>query len=214
MPQDEHLEIPGDATLQIAVAEALACRACASEFASTHTGHSPRPVLRPSSTARICIAGQAPGLRVHESGTPFDDPSGERLRDWMGVDRQIFYDESRIAIVPMAFCFPGYDAKGGDLPPPKRCASLWRARLFELQPQIELMILVGQYAQAWHLGPRRAKTLTETVRNWRSYWESDARPRLFPTPHPSWRNNTWLKKNPWFEGEALPVLRAAIAQRL
>ena len=204
--------------LDQAVEEARACWACAERFAATRSAHEPRPVLRPSRTARICVAGQAPGVRVHASGTPFDDPSGDRLRAWMGVDRAVFYDDARIAILPMGFCFPGHDAKGGDLPPPKLCAELWRDRLMALQPQFELVLLVGQYAQAWHLGAWREKSLTETVRNWAAYLEGGkgrgAGPMLFPTPHPSWRNNAWLKKNPWFEAEALPRLRAEIAARI
>ncbi|MEM8753838.1 MAG: uracil-DNA glycosylase family protein, partial [Pseudomonadota bacterium] len=150
---------------------------------------------------------QAPGTRAHKSGLPFDDPSGDRLRDWLGVDRPTFYDRSRIAILPMAFCFPGYDAKGSDLPPPKRCAALWRDRALALMPQISLTLLVGGYAQRWALGGRA--TLTETVRRWRETGEA-----ILPLPHPSWRNTAWLKKNPWFEAETLPALRARVAALL
>lgn len=153
------------------------------------------------------IAGQAPGARVHASGVPFDDPSGDRLRDWLGVDRDRFYDRSRFAIVPMAFCFPGYDSKGSDLPPPKLCAKTWRADLLAAMPQVELTLLIGQYAQAWHMGPERRKTLTETVRAWRDFG-----PKMLPLPHPSWRNTGWLKKNPWFAEEILPWLRAEVAR--
>lgn len=184
-----------------------ACRACAADFAATKTGHRPRPVAWLSSTARILVAGQAPGMRVHESGVPFDDRSGDRLREWMGVDRQTFYDRARIAILPMAFCFPGYDAKGGDLPPPKRCADLWRARALAAMPQVELTLLVGAYAQRWTLETR--ETLTETVRRWRDFG-----PGRLPLPHPSWRNTGWLKRNPWFEAETLPALRARVAALL
>lgn len=204
-------------------AEIRDCRACAEDFAHTPTAHAPNPVLRPSRTARLCIAGQAPGWRVHNSGRPFDDPSGVRLRAWMGVDEATFWDDRRIAILPMAFCFPGHDGKsigrkggqrgggrGGDLPPPKRCAELWRDRLMAAHPQFELILLIGGYAQAWHLGPNRGRTLTETASNWRSYLERG----LFPTPHPSWRNTAWLKKNPWFEAEAAPELRARVARAL
>lgn len=192
------------ASLDSLLAEIRACRACAGELP-----HAPRPVLRASRTARICLVGQAPGTRVHASGVPFDDPSGDRLRGWLGIGRDIFYDESRIAIVPMGFCFPGLDAKGGDRPPLKRCAHLWRQELFARMPQIEFTVVIGQYAQAWHLGPRRRRTLTDTVAAWRDYM-----PEAMPLPHPSWRNNAWLKKNPWFEDEALPVLRAEVARRL
>jgi len=144
-------------------------------------------------------------MRVHESGVPFDDASGDRLRDWMGIGREVFHDRSRVAIVPMAFCFPGYDAKGSDLPPPPICAKTWRISLMEAMPQIETVLLVGGYAQRWHLGPRARPTLTETVRDWREFI-----PYFLPTPHPSWRNTAWLKRNPWFEEEVLPWLRARV----
>ena len=153
------------------------------------------------------VAGQAPGARVHKSGIPFDDPSGDRLRDWMGVDRSTFYDQSRLAIVPMAFCFPGYDARGSDLPPPKICASTWRDEVIAAMPQVELTLLVGQYAQGWHIKDRRKASLTETVRNWQEYG-----PSILPLPHPSWRNTGWLKRNPWFEQDVLPWLRAEVAR--
>ena len=179
-------------------------RACTADLP-----HDPRPVLRASTSARICIVGQAPGTRVHASGIPFDDPSGDRLRDWLGVDRGTFYDESRIAIVPMGFCFPGLDAKGGDKPPLKRCARLWREQLFEVLGQIDFTVIIGTYAQAWHLGKSRKKTVTETVAAWREYM-----PEAITLPHPSWRNNSWLKKNPWFETDVLPVLRAEVAKRI
>lgn len=188
-------------------AEILACRHCADRFAATETAHAPRPVFRGAASARILIVGQAPGARVHASGVPFDDPSGDRLRGWMGVDRATFYDETRIAILPMAFCFPGYDAKGSDLPPPPDCARLWRARALGLFPGVRLTLCIGQYAQRWHLGTRGS--LTETVRGWRAH-----QPGLVPLPHPSWRNTAWLKRNPWFEAEVLPVLRRAVAAEL
>lgn len=183
------------------------CRLCAGRFAATETAHAPRPVVRPSPTARLLIAGQAPGARVHASGVPFDDPSGDRLRDWMGIDRETFYDTSRVAIAPMAFCFPGYDARGSDLPPPPICARTWRAELISAMPQVELTLVVGQYAQAWHIGKTRRKTLTETVRDWQEYG-----PTLLPLPHPSWRNTSWLRRNPWFEAEVVPWLRAEVAR--
>ncbi|MGM0584767.1 MAG: uracil-DNA glycosylase family protein [Pseudomonadota bacterium] len=181
-------------------AEIAACRACADRFAATRTAHEPRPVTRMSETARILVAGQAPGARVHASGLPFDDPSGDRLRRWMGVDRETFYDRARIAILPMAFCFPGYDAKGSDLPPPPLCAKLWRERALEAMPQIEMTLLVGGYAQKWALGPGRK--VTDTVRDWRAHT-----PALVPLPHPSWRNTAWLKRHPWFEEELVPWLQ-------
>lgn len=193
-------------TLQALESRIAECRLCAERFAATRTAHAPRPVAWPSPTARILIAGQAPGARVHDSGRPFSDPSGERLRDWMGVDAATFYDRSKFAILPMAFCFPGYDAKGADLPPPKLCADHWRAQVLAEMPQIRLTLLVGGYAQRWHIGKG---TVTETVRNWR-----DHAPATIPLPHPSWRNTSWLRKNPWFEADLLPVLRTRIAEEL
>jgi uracil-DNA glycosylase len=190
-------------------AEIRACRLCIESPQGRALPHEPRPVFRVSQTARICIAGQAPGTRVHASGTPFTDPSGDRLRVWMGVTPDEFYDVSRIAIVPMGFCFPGLDAKGGDLPPRRECAPRWRAPLFEMMPQIELVLAIGQYAQAWHLGPSRRKSLTETVAAWEAFY-----PRCIPLPHPSWRNNAWLGKNPWFEEELLPVLKRDVRRLL
>ena len=184
-----------------------ACRLCAERFAATATAHEPRPVLRVSETARILIAGQAPGARVHASGLPFDDPSGDRLRDWMGIAREVFYDQTRIAVVPMAFCFPGYDGKGADLPPPPICAKTWRAQVFQMLPRAGLTLLIGQYAQRWHLGAGRGKSVTETVRDWRAHG-----PGLVPLPHPSWRNTAWLRKNPWFDREVVPWLRAEVAR--
>lgn len=183
--------------------EVRTCRLCAPFLA-----HPPRPVLRASPSARILIAGQAPGVRVHKTGVPFNDPSGDRLRDWMGVDRETFYDEDRIAILPMGFCFPGQDALGADLPPRPECAPQWRARLLERLPKIQLCLAIGRYAQRYHLRDR-ATSLTETVRNWRAYW-----PAAIPLPHPSWRNNRWLRKNPWFEESVLPALRERVKQAL
>ena len=185
-----------------------ACRLCAPRFAASATHHSPRPVVWFDTRAPILVAGQAPGMRVHESGLPFNDRSGERLRDWMGVSDDIFYDRRRIAIVPMAFCFPGYDAKGADLPPPPLCAQTWRAPVMaQLQPRLTL--LIGGHAQRWHLGAAARAGVTATVANWR-----DHAPRIFPLPHPSWRNTGWLKRNPWFEAELLPALRTAVAHEL
>jgi uracil-DNA glycosylase len=170
-------------------------------------------VFQISSAARLCVAGQAPGVRVHASGRPFTDPSGVRLRQWLGINEGIFYDPMKVAIVSMGFCFPGLNAKGGDLPPRRECAETWRERLFARLPNLELILLVGQYAQGWHLGAMGgARGLTETVGKWRDVYRSGDRPRLMPMPHPSWRNNGWLKRNPWFELELLPVLRADVAQ--
>lgn len=165
----------------------------------------PRPVVQGDEKARILIAGQAPGRKVHESGILFDDQSGDRLRDWMGLDREDFYDSTKIAILPMGFCFPG-TGKSGDLPPRPECAPHWRARTLAALPNIELTLVIGIYAQAWHLPDNPHKTLTDTVRAWRSFW-----PRALPLPHPSPRNNIWMKKNPWFEADVLPQLRLTIA---
>lgn len=184
--------------------EIRACRACAGELP-----HEPRPVVAVSSATRILICGQAPGRRVHESGLPFDDPSGERLRDWMGVDRDTFYGRPEIGVAAMAFCFPGTDPKGGDFPPPRRCAELWRPRLMAALPSADLTLLVGSHAQRWALGERAAPSMRETVAAWRLY-----APKVLPLPHPSWRNTAWLKRNPWFELDVVPYLRAEVARLL
>lgn len=164
--------------------------------------HPPRPIIQLGARARIAIFSQAPGNLAHQKGAPFYDPSGARLREWLGVGEAEFYDPEKFVIAPMGFCFPGYDDKGGDLPPLRPCAEIWRARLMAALPQLELRLLVGGYAQKWHLGAAAKKTLTETVAAWREYGPAD-----IPTPHPSWRNNGWLKKNPWFAEELLPHLR-------
>jgi uracil-DNA glycosylase len=187
--------------------EISACRLCADRFAATTTAHKPRPVVWFRQSARLLIAGQAPGARVHASGQPFTDPSGDRLRDWMGIDPATFYDQTCIAIVPMAFCFPGYNAKGSDLPPPPICARTWHRQVMKSLPELDLILLVGGAAQRWHLGTRT--TVTETVAAWR-----DHAPRVFPLPHPSWRNTAWLKRNPWFASELLPALRTRVSEVL
>jgi uracil-DNA glycosylase len=181
--------------------EIAACRACAGELP-----HEPRPVVRVYPETRILIAGQAPGRRVHESGLPFTDPSGDRLRQWMGVDYDTFYADRRIGVAAMAFCFPGTNPRGGDYPPPPRCAQLWRPRLLGQLPNVELTLLVGSYAQRWALGERVKPTLAATVAAWPHYL-----PAYLPMPHPSWRNTGWLKRNPWFEAEVAPYLRARVA---
>lgn len=196
------------------VAAIRACRACVERPRGKPLPHEPRPVLRVSATARLAVCSQAPGTRVHASGKPFTDPSGERLRDWMDVTSDEFYDEARVAIVPMGFCFPGQDAKGADLPPRRECAALWHRDLFAALPQIELVLAVGSYAQDFHLGAGRGGTLQETMLAWREHLKTRRRPRVFPLPHPSWRNNAWLAKNPWFEAELLPVLRREVRKRL
>lgn len=187
-------------------AEIRACRLCAPRFAATETAHAPQPVVWFRPGARILIASQAPGMRAHLSGIPFSDPSGDRLREWMGVTEAEFYDRSRVAIVPMGFCFPGYDRAGGDIPPPALCAATWRERALSALPGIGLTLLVGGTAQGWHLG---TGGVTERVRAWR-----ERAPEVFALPHPSWRNTGWLKRNPWFEAEALPALRARVRAML
>ncbi|RRY10035.1 uracil-DNA glycosylase family protein [Brucella anthropi] len=174
--------------------------------------HEPNPVCIISDTARIAICGQAPGIRVHNTSLPFNDPSGDRLRQWLGVSREEFYDPSRFAIVPMGFCFPGYDKHGGDLPPRRECRQTWHDRVFAAMPQLEFILVVGQYALAYHLPDYRGRNLTETVRNWRYFLETPnpAGRIALPLPHPSWRNSGWLKRNPWFDAEVVPVLQAKV----
>lgn len=187
------------------------CRLCADQSVNP-LPHEPRPVVRLSQTARLCISGQAPGTRVHASGIPFNDPSGDRLRDWMGVDRDTFYDTARISIVPMGFCFPGHDSKGGDLPPRRECRATWHDRIFAAMPQLELILVIGQYAQSYHLGNLRRKSLTDTVWAWKDIVEARKNPVFLPLPHPSWRNNAWIRKNPWFSEDTLPYLRSKVAK--
>lgn len=196
------------------VTDIRACRICRDDPQGAPLPHEPRPVIRVSPTARIGVFGQAPGTRVHASGIPFTDPSGVRLRQWMGVSEEEFYDVSRIAIVPMGFCFPGLTASGGDLPPRKECAPHWRDRVMEAMPQLELALLVGSYAQNWHLRDLKTQGLTLTVAAWQTITAATRRPRLWPLPHPSWRNNRWLKDNAWFETDLLPKLRADVRRAL
>jgi uracil-DNA glycosylase len=181
-----------------------ACRICAA-----HLPLGPRPVLQASATSRLLIVSQAPGRKVHETGIPFNDPSGDRLRDWLGIDKAMFYDTGRVAIVPMGFCFPG-TGRGGDLPPRPECAPAWHPRLLPLLKQVQLTLVIGQYAQAGLLGVARGTRLTDTVQAWRDHL---AHGRL-PLPHPSPRNRLWLARNPWFETELLPVLRERVAAAL
>ena len=183
-----------------------ACRLCAERFAATATRHAPRPVPWLSADAPILVSGQAPGIKVHERGRPFDDASGDRLREWLGVDRDTFYDRRMFAVLPMAFCFPGYDAKGSDLPPPPVCANTWRAEALAAMPGIRLILLIGGHAQRWHLG-KRAGGVTEAVGAWR-----EAPPGSLSLPHPSWRTIGWQRRNPWFEAEVIPNMRARVAE--
>jgi uracil-DNA glycosylase len=192
-----------------------ACRVCRDAHHARPLPHEPRPVFRVSATARLLVASQAPGLRVHQTGLPFNDPSGERLRQWMGVDRGTFYDEAKIAIVPMGFCFPGYNELKADLPPRRECRATWHDELFAQLPQIETILMIGRYAQEYHFG-RLGRPLPKgagvdaIVRRWREF--GGGTPRLFALPHPSWRNSAWLKRNPWFEAEVLPVVRTEVAR--
>ncbi len=171
-------------------------------------------MLRVASTAKLAVFGQAPGVRVHQSGVPFTDPSGVRLRQWMGVTDEEFYDVTRVSIIPMGFCFPGYSSKDADLPPRQECAAKWRATLLKELPQFEVVLLVGGYAHAWHLGERCGASLSDTVADWRSITMRKCQPRYWPLPHPSWRNNGWLKQRPWFEADLLPALRKDIRRTL
>jgi uracil-DNA glycosylase len=205
---DQHLEIERIA------AEIRACRICIERPSGKPLPHLPRPVLVPSSTARVLIAGQAPGTKVHASGIPFDDASGDRLRHWLGVSREQFYDPAKFAMAAMGFCFPGQDARGADLPPRRECAPTWRDRLIAAMPQVDLVLAIGMYAQSWHLKGRHGSSLTETIMQWREIFSSTLFPRVIPLPHPSWRNTGWLKRNPWFEKDLLPRLKAEIAARL
>lgn len=191
----------GTSELDTLLARVRACRVCAA-----HLPLGPRPVLRAAVTARLLIVGQAPGTRVHETGIPWNDRSGDRLRDWLGFDRERFYDETRVAIMPTGFCYPGRAANGGDLPPRPECAPLWHPPLRAALPAITLTLLVGSYAQAWYLGPPRRASVTETVRAWRDYL-----PDFLPLPHPSWRTTRWQRDNPWFDDELLPELRRLAA---
>ena len=192
------------AELDAFLRELRACTVCAA-----HLPLGPRPIVRGNASARLLITSQAPGTRVHETGLTFNDRSGDVLRSWLAIDRDAFYDEARIAIVPMGFCYPGRDQGGGDLPPRKECAPLWHPRLLPLFPEIRLTLLVGSYAINRYLAGRRKPSMTETVRAWRDYL-----PELLPLPHPSWRNVLWARRNPWFEAELLPELRARVAALL
>lgn len=190
-------------TLEDLLAQVRACRICADTLQL-----GPRPVLRAAASARLLIVGQAPGTKVHASGIPWDDQSGKRLRQWTGIAPEVFYEESKVAIVPMGFCYPG-KGKSGDLPPRPECARHWHQQLLPLLPNIELTLLVGKYAQDYFLGAAAKPTLTETVAHWPDYL-----PRYMPLPHPSPRNQFWLRRNPWFEQEAIPVLQQLVTQAI
>jgi len=183
------------------------CRLCADRFAATATAHEPRPVFWVRSDARILIAGQAPGARVHESGRPFTDPSGDRLRSWLGIGEDVFYDQSKLAIVPMAFCFPGYNDKGSDLPPPPVCAKTWHGSVMKALGKVRLRVIIGSYALKWHLG--WTGKVNDAVLDWDGHG-----PDTFVLPHPSWRNTGWLKRNPFFEDTVVPALQTAVQKAL
>ena len=180
-----------------------ACTICAA-----HLPLGPRPIVQIHPKSKILIASQAPGRVVHETGIPFNDLSGDRLRNWMGINRAIFYDAEKIAILPMGFCYPG-TGTSGDLPPRPECAPAWRTQLLARLPDLQLILAIGKYAQDWHLGNQQKVNLTEIVKNWYEYW-----PKLLPLPHPSPRNNIWLKKNAWFEQTVVPVLRKRVSDIL
>lgn len=210
-----------DLSLDALCAAARRCRICIEKPDKGRAlEHAPRPLFQISQSARICIAGQAPGVRAHESGIPFSDPSGVRLRQWLGIEERVFYDAERIAILPMGFCFPGLNAQGADLPPRPECARTWHARLMAELPDLRLLLLVGGYAQRWHLQrlqvPKALSRLgvNDTVAHWREIDGSTRDLRCMVLPHPSWRNTGWLQRNPWFETELLPELRQAVQEQL
>jgi uracil-DNA glycosylase len=197
------------------LAELRACRLCVESPRGAPLPHAPRPVLQLAPGARLLIAGQAPGTRVHASGRPFTDASGDRLRQWMGIDPEIFYDPARIAIVPMGFCFPGLDTAGADLPPRRECRETWHDALFTAAQPFETILAVGRYAQDYHLvrhghAIKKSAGVGEIVARWREFSVGD--PKIFPLPHPSWRNQGWLKRHPWFEAELVPELRRETAR--
>ncbi len=187
--------------LEALLKKVRACRLC-----EPHLPLGARPVLRAGADAQLLIVGQAPGTRVHASGIPWNDASGDRLREWLAMDRDAFYDENRVAIVPMGFCYPG-KGKGGDMPPRPECAPMWHPKILPLLTRVRLVLLIGRYAQEAYLGDLRRESLTDTVRDVKRYL-----PRYFPLPHPSPRNQLWLKRNPWFEAKILPLLRKRVAQ--
>ncbi len=190
------------------------CRICIDDPVSVPLPHEPRPVFQVSAKAKLVICGQAPGTRVHLSGRPFTDRSGDRLREWMGIGEHVFYDASRVAVIPMGFCFPGQTKTGADLPPRAECAAYWHDQLFRLLPQLSLILVVGRYAMDYHLNIDRKTSLQQVVARYRDYLGQTKLPRKLPLPHPSWRNTGWLKKNPWFEKDYLPLLRSEVRKTL
>jgi len=213
---------PGDQAPELCVVieelstQIQTCRLCVENPMGHPLPHEPRPVCVLSKRAAIQIIGQAPGTRVHASGKPFTDPSGNRLRTWLGVDETTFYDPDNFAITPMGFCFPGLNAKGGDLPPRRECSPHWHDSITRAMPQIRLRLLIGLHAQKFYLGTHAASSMTETVKNWQTLITRNTHDGVveFPIPHPSWRNNMWLKTNPWFESDALPTLRTIVHEHI
>jgi uracil-DNA glycosylase len=205
------------ANLEALLARLAACRICVETPLGSALPHAPRPVLQLAPGARLLVAGQAPGTRVHRSGRPFTDPSGDRLRGWMGISPEIFYDSARVAVVPMGFCFPGQDAGGADLPPRRECRPAWHDEIFAAAQSFELVLAVGRHAQDYHLsrfghGVKKSASVSDRVARWREF--SSQAPKIFPLPHPSWRNHAWLKRHPWFEAELIPELRREVARVL
>ena len=190
-------------SLSVLLGEVRRCHEC-----EDYLPLGPRPIVQAAPSAKIAIVGQAPGTKVHASGVPWDDPSGDHLREWMGVGKEVFYNPDKIALMPMGFCYPG-KKKGGDAPPRPECAPLWHEALLAAMPHIQHILLTGQYAHAYYLGATRKKNLTDTVRHFKNYL-----PRYFTLPHPSWRSKLWMKKNPWFEEQVLPTLRRALKKTL
>lgn len=194
--------------------EMRACRVCVEAPAGEPLPHTPRPIFQLSPTARVAICSQAPGNLAHQKGKPFYDPSGVRLRAWLGLSEAAFYDAARVAIIPMGFCFPGYDRHGGDLPPRRECARVWHERVFAAVPDLRIRLCIGKYSLAYHLPHLRQRSLTDLVKDWESIAAASEPRPVFALPHPSWRNNAWLKKHPFFEREVLPVVRERVAAAL
>ena len=196
------------------VRDIRACQICVQRPQGLPLPHEPRPVLQVSAQARLAICGQAPGTKVHASGRPFTDRSGDRLRAWTGLSSAVFYDPLKVAIVPMGFCFPGQTAKGADLPPRRECVQAWHDQLMPLLTNVQLVLVVGRYAMAYHMKPLKSQTLSAVVADYERYLKVDDVPCLLPLPHPSWRNTHWLKKNPWFERDYVPILQQKVASVL
>ncbi|MEM6711320.1 MAG: uracil-DNA glycosylase family protein [Pseudomonadota bacterium] len=202
-------------TLTVVLNKVRACRVCRDRPAyGGPLPHEPRPVLQLTDQPRLLLAGQAPGARVHASGQPFTDPSGDRLRRWLGLDESTFYDEAKLAIVPMGFCFPGYDARGSDLAPRRECRETWHNKIFATRPSFDLTLLIGRYARDYHLPEHARENLTQTIQRYAGDLDAVRTARALVLPHPSWRNTAWLKRHPWFEDAFVPRLQARVANLL